>query len=199
MLDACARKQRWLCRLQGNCCRALLRARQLASTAGEIQGFIVPNALITPQFISVVREHFALDWSGIHGAAHWARVRQNGLRLAEETGARTDVVELFAFLHDVERKSDGWDLQHGKRAAQFVRSRHGSLFTLDEEGLELLCDACAGHSDGLLEAHVTIQTCWDADRLDLGRIGIVPDPARLCTAAARDRKTIERAYARSRK
>jgi uncharacterized protein len=32
----------------------------------------------------------------------------------------------------------------------------------------------------------TIQASWDADRLDLGRVGTTPDPARLCTAAARD-------------
>jgi uncharacterized protein len=32
----------------------------------------------------------------------------------------------------------------------------------------------------------TIQACWDADRLDLGRVGTTPDPARLWTAAARD-------------
>ncbi len=28
-------------------------------------------------------------------------------------------------------------------------------------------------------------TCWDADRLDLGRVGIMPEPSRLCTAAAK--------------
>jgi uncharacterized protein len=43
---------------------------------------------------------------------------------------------------------------------------------------------------------LTIQTCWDADRLDLGRVGIVVRPARLCTAAARDAKLI--AWARRR-
>jgi uncharacterized protein len=157
------------------------------------------SLVITPPLIAAVREHFALDWSGIHGAAHWARVRDNGLRLAEQTGARTDVVELFAFLHDVERHNDGRDREHGRRAAEFVRLRHGSLFSLDEQGLNLLRDACAGHSDGLLDADVTIQTCWDADRLDLGRIGVKPDPARLCTAAARDPDVIEWAYGRSRR
>jgi uncharacterized protein len=34
-------------------------------------------------------------------------------------------------------------------------------------------------------ADITIQTCWDADRLDLGRVGVFPDAARLCTGAAR--------------
>jgi uncharacterized protein len=31
-----------------------------------------------------------------------------------------------------------------------------------------------------------MQVCWDADRLDLGRVGIIPKPDRLCTNAARD-------------
>jgi hypothetical protein len=31
----------------------------------------------------------------------------------------------------------------------------------------------------------TLQACWDADRLDLGRVGITPQPHRLCTDAAR--------------
>jgi hypothetical protein len=30
----------------------------------------------------VIRNQFALNWRGLHGAPHWARVRQNGLRLA---------------------------------------------------------------------------------------------------------------------
>jgi uncharacterized protein len=40
-------------------------------------------------------------------------------------------------------------------------------------------------------------TCWDADRLDLGRVGIRPDPARLCNEAARHPKLLSEAYERS--
>ena len=154
--------------------------------------------IITQEFVSFIRRQFVLDWSGIHGAPHWARVRENGLRLAEQTGARPDVIELFAFLHDTQRKNDGRDPDHGQRAADFAVTLQGSLFTLDDLGLTLLCAACAGHSDGLIEADITIQTCWDADRLDLGRVGITPDPQYLCTAAARNPQIIEWAFKRSR-
>ena len=55
----------------------------------------------------------------------------------------------------------------------------------------MLTYAVRHHSDGLIEADVTVQTCWDADRLDLGRVGIVPRPDRLCTAHARDPVLLE--------
>ena len=32
---------------------------------------------------------------------------------------------------------------------------------------------------------ITLQASWDADRLDLGRVGIMPKPHRLCSDAAR--------------
>jgi uncharacterized protein len=43
---------------------------------------------------------------------------------------------------------------------------------------------------------VTVLTCWDADRLDLGRVGIRPAPRLLCTSAARDPATIAWAFER---
>ena len=42
------------------------------------------------------------------------------------------------------------------------------------------------HTEGYLDGDITVQTCWDADRLDLGRVGIVPQPEKLCTEGARD-------------
>jgi uncharacterized protein len=144
-----------------------------------------------------IEQGFALDLNGIHGASHWVRVHENGLRLAEKTGADPEILELFAYLHDSQRLNDGWDLEHGRRAASFVESLQGSLLALSQEKLEILVYACAHHSDGLMEADVTVQTCWDADRLDLGRIGIQPDPQRLCTLEAKDPAVIEWAVARS--
>jgi hypothetical protein len=47
------------------------------------------------------------------------------------------------------------------------------------------------HSNGAVDADPTIQTCWDADRLDLGRVGIKP-PARYLSLEAATH--IESAY-----
>ena len=66
-------------------------------------------SLITAELIQFARGEFRLDWEGIHGAPHWARVRHNGLVLAELTGANTRVVEYFAFIHDLGRENDNHD------------------------------------------------------------------------------------------
>lgn len=123
---------------------------------------------------------------GAHGVAHWARVMENGLRLAETTGARTEVVVLFALFHDARRVNESLDPGHGRRGAELAHRLRGALFDLDDRDFALLELACRRHTDGLTEADPTVQTCWDADRLDLGRVGIAPDPGRLCTAAARE-------------
>ena len=153
--------------------------------------------MINQPLIQSIRAQFALDWNGIHGAPHWARVRANGLRLAESTGARIQVVELFAFLHDSRRLNDHHDPQHGERAAAFAQTLAGEFFELTDGDLLLLQTACRGHSDGHLTGDATVLTCWDADRLDLGRVGIKPRADRLCTEAAREPVLLEWAYRRS--
>ena len=149
------------------------------------------------QLVRVVREQFRLEWRGMHGVAHWARVRLNGLTMARANGARLDVVELFALLHDSQRRHDGLDRKHGARGAEFALQLDSELLRLDRPGLEMLTYAVRHHSDGLTEADVTVQTCWDADRLDLGRVGIVPRPDKLCTEQARNPVLLDLAYRRS--
>lgn len=51
--------------------------------------------------LNAVLEDYVLPLGGDHGVAHWARVPENGLRLAESTGANVDVV------------SHGCDAVHG--------------------------------------------------------------------------------------
>ena len=46
-------------------------------------------------------------------------------------------------------------------------------------------------------ADVTVQTCWDADRLDLGRVGTTPKAEYLCTDAGKDPDMIEWAHGRA--
>ena len=144
-----------------------------------------------------LRDQFLIDWHGHHGASHWVRVRRNGLLLAKGTGANALVVELFAFFHDSCRVNEYTDRNHGSRGAELAVKLRGKYFGATEAEMALLVCACSGHSDGHLDADITVQTCWDADRLDLGRVGIEPDAKYLCTAAAKDPETIASAYKRS--
>jgi uncharacterized protein len=144
-----------------------------------------------PLILQTILEDYRLPWDGDHGVAHWARVMENGLRLAEETGANVEVVRLFAVLHDSRRRSECTDPNHGPRAAEYLCTLQGSLFELSKPDLRILHAACAGHTHERTHPDLTVQTCWDADRLDLGRVGILPDPHYLCTEAAKRPEMIE--------
>ncbi len=144
-----------------------------------------------------LRNQFAIDWHGHHGAPHWARVRANGLMLAPLTGANRHVVELFAFFHDACRVNEHVDDGHGARGADLAGRLKGRFFEATDEEMDLLAHACRYHSDGRSQGDATVLTCWDADRLDLGRVGITPRADRLCTAAARQATMLATANARA--
>ena len=151
--------------------------------------------------VALVLQHalkdYALPLDGDHGVAHWARVLENGYRLAEVTGANVDVVSLFAVLHDARRLNDFHDPEHGPRAAVLAARLRGQVFELDEHEFRLLHRACEGHTRERTHPDFTIQTCWDSDRLDLGRVGITPHPSRLCTDIAKKPETINWAHGRA--
>lgn len=136
--------------------------------------------------LPAILKHYTLSVHGIHGLAHWGRVLENGLQLAALEGARVEVVTLFALFHDSQRIHDGGDFDHGRRGAALAAKLRGRHFELSGNDFELLDVACTLHTRGLTDADPTVQVCWDADRLDLGRVGITPDPRLLCTDAARD-------------
>ncbi len=124
-----------------------------------------------------------------HGPRHWEAVERYVLALADHVaGADAKVARLFALLHDVGRAKEGDDPDHGRRAVDFAEDlyRQGKL-GLSRRQMDALVAACAGHADGGVTADPTVGLCWDADRLDLMRLGIVPDPALLSTEAAKDR------------
>ena len=125
--------------------------------------------------------------STIHGPAHWLRVDSNAQLLARDTGADIMVVRLFAFLHDVCRLNDGRDRMHGPRAADKLRELPVYLITITPEQMKLLEYAIRHHTDGVTSDDPTIGTCWDADRLDLGRVNIVPKASRMSTSAGKKR------------
>lgn len=148
--------------------------------------------------IHAILENYALPWGGDHGVTHWARVLENGRRLAELTGANIEVVSLFAVFHDSRRVNEYADWDHGQRGADYAAQLRGNLFELPDREFQLLYKACVGHTHELTHPDVTIQSCWDSDRLDLGRVGITPHPSRLCTDATRSNEMIHWAEGRGR-
>jgi hypothetical protein len=78
--------------------------------------------VVSKKLIIRIRQQFRLDWGGIHGVVHWARVLENGLCLAKETGAQVKVVWFFAVFHDSQRMTDSWDPEHGWRGAELAAS-----------------------------------------------------------------------------
>jgi uncharacterized protein len=154
--------------------------------------------MITKALMQTILAQYRLPLFGLHGIDHWARVLENGRRLSSEMGAKLAVVELFAIFHDACRQNEDHDHNHGRRAAEFAASLRGTIISLDSGDFDLLYHACADHTNGYTEGDVTVQTCWDSDRLDLGRAGIRPHKRYLCTPAAKNSDTIAWADKRSR-
>ena len=146
--------------------------------------------------MAAVRPVFRLHWHhGAHGIAHWSRVWYHGRRLARSVDVNPAILAWFAYLHDSQRHTEYSDPSHGRRAADFALQLHkeGTLSELNATEFEQLCEAMRLHSDGLSDAHPAMCACWDADRLDLGRVGITPDPRLLCPSYAKRPDVIKRA------
>jgi uncharacterized protein len=153
--------------------------------AKDNYGDIRDGNVITIDFkklCDVVIEQFPMDLHSIHGPRHWKQVERNGLLIAMETGADETIIKLFALFHDSRRENEDIDDGHGLRGANLAKSLRGVHFDLPDSTFEIMIDACQYHTDGRRASDITIATCWDADRLDLPRVGIKPDPEKMDTA-----------------
>jgi uncharacterized protein len=133
--------------------------------------------------------------SKIHGLDHWRSVARIGRDLASRTpGTDADVVEAFAFLHDAMRRNDHSDAGHGARGAELARElRASGILDATDEQFAKLVRACRDHTNGGTTTDPTVGSCWDADRLDLRRVGVKPVAPLLSTEAARERMSAARA------
>jgi uncharacterized protein len=138
------------------------------------------------RFRQYVTGQFPASAHSIHGPGHWRRVERNGLLLSTRTGADITVVRLFALFHDSRRENDGNDPEHGARGAAFAADLRGRLFDLPDGAFALLHYACTWHAEGKRHDDPTVGTCWDADRLDLDRVGIQPSAAYMSTEFGRE-------------
>ena len=150
--------------------------------------------------------------SQIHGPAHWSRVRRFGSVLAEAEAlpdAARACVEIFAWVHDLARRHDGGGNEHAIEGAAYIDQVVPAIFgPLPREQMETIRVAILYHSDGMTareasEADVfpdvtwqpelvvaTVGCCWDADRLDLPRVGIIPEARFMSTARWRQVRSV---------
>jgi uncharacterized protein len=153
----------------------------------------IPDAA---RLVDAVLERSTSKHSSIHGESHWQRVAAAALPLLPRTrNADPALVFLFALFHDSMRLNDGHDPLHGPRGAALARELHGGPFELEDEEMDLLAFACEEHTNGGVGPNPTVGVGWDADRLNLWRVGIKPDPQFLSTQAARSEERI--AWARN--
>lgn len=130
-------------------------------------------------------KHSILGEYSVHGVSHWDRVARNA-----EVLITSDVDELvvkaFAYIHDVERVNESDNLQHGPRAALLVDEiRSSVLGFLNDLEIEQLKEACRLHTLRHKTEDATVNACFDADRRDLGRVGITPNPDKMATIQGR--------------
>ena len=135
--------------------------------------------------LKTIRKQIKIDWWGHHGIRHWARVRRNGRIIAQHVpNIDLTVLDLFAVLHDAGRHDEDEDPYHGYRCAALLRK----VYKPEDFGLNLgqyitLLYAIEHHSEQVKPISITVAACWNADRLDIGRVGITPDKRFMCAEA----------------
>ena len=141
------------------------------------------------EIMECIKRDTSIWKSEIHGVSHWGRVEENGLMLADVTGADKSVVTYFAYIHDCQRWNEDDDPEHGPRAALYAK-KNRTLIKLSDNQFEKLAEACREHTFAMPSAYesidATLATCWDADRLDIGRVGLDIDSQYLFTDFAKE-------------
>ena len=117
----------------------------------------------------------------LHGIEHWRAVEKNVIMFVDKCSGDVEVARLFAIFHDCKRQNENIDPGHGERAAEFLKSLNGKIFSLSDDRFKLLYKACFYHNKGIVDDNPTIGACWDADRMELPRVGITPDPSLMST------------------
>lgn len=129
----------------------------------------------------------------LHDPNHWERVESFGHKIAIVNGADKKVISLFAYLHDARRENDDHDPAHGERAVILLDELiEEGLITLSDTQYDQLSKALSVHNKDYAKSEdITVQTCWDADRLDLWRCGFIPNPDLMYTEYGKSKEMIE--------
>lgn len=134
--------------------------------------------------ISLAKLQFKLDINGIHGLDHWMTVMKTGQEIVKTNGGDYTVATLFGIFHDCCRLTDQKDPEHGARAAEYLNILEIDLTAHQHD---LLYHALINHSvKDIISNEPSIGACWDADKLDLTRVGIIPEYEAMSTKEGRE-------------
>lgn len=126
----------------------------------------------------------------IHGYDHWKNVEKIGHYIADRNGADKKVISAFAFLHDIGRTDESEESGHGKKSAELIEKSFNPDLS-DEKQKKLLVAVSEHDKADARSDDITIQTCWDADRLDLPRVHVFPDKNLLYTEVGKSQETFK--------
>jgi uncharacterized protein len=130
---------------------------------------IVPKSVLKQ-----IVDDFYIKQSYIHGTPHWSRVFYYGHYLSELNAEDKEVAAFFSIFHDSKRFNDGEDPEHGLRGAEFFRE-FDKIIHMKPEQKEIIYEACKVHNYQKHHDSLEVGLCLDSDRLDLWRVGIIPD------------------------
>jgi HD superfamily phosphodiesterase len=120
---------------------------------------------------------------GLHGFDHLGRVAILAGRLARAVGEDVESAVVMGFLHDSARKDDGGGCLHAIESAVLARKLLLEFYPQMDRGR--ICDSIKRHADGETTSDLMVACLWDADRLELKRLGRVVDPDLLSTEIAK--------------
>ncbi len=114
--------------------------------------------------------------SPVHGEEHWRAVAAVGLELNQLCpGTSRPLLLAFGMLHDCRRMDEGWDPEHGARAADVATNSRPLRDILTDQEIDRLAFACLWHEKGRVEREIhDVGLCWDSDRYNLVRLEITP-------------------------
>jgi uncharacterized protein len=124
----------------------------------------------------------------LHGPDHWFKVYRNGMGLCDvDPDVDRVIVECFALIHDSQRINNDDDPHHGERAADVCETLWiAGKLPLSEQQKDILVMACHFHHKGTTTKQPTVGACWDADRMDLVRVGTIPNKTLFSTQVGKD-------------
>ena len=120
---------------------------------------------------------------GIHGIPHLRRVSFIAGRIANFYGENVESAVVAGFLHDCARTDDGGGKRHAYDSAVLAKRVLAQFYPhLDSARI---CKCIELHTDGKITTDRLLGSVWDADRLDLSRLGYKIIPELLSTDTAR--------------